>query len=233
MLLESSSLTAAEAARNRPPTVVDSRDSRPGAGAVATLSTPVYARVHDEVEAGARKNPPAQSAATGAAKQASLWQNGDFGFADLIDVINPLQHLPIIATIYRNLSGDQIGMGARVIGGALWGRIGGFVAGIVNSVVEWFTGKDIGDHVYGAIWGKPDANAMAQGPQQRTATPAADAKSETLPPNGGARKNRDDDRVSVLAPGNPMPQRFEKSLYLDEDARDRWRARPPTVHLRA
>jgi hypothetical protein len=46
------------------------------------------------------------------------------------------------------MTGDRLGMAPRVIGGALWGRIGGFVAGLVNSVVEWFTGKDIGDHIY-------------------------------------------------------------------------------------
>jgi hypothetical protein len=81
-------------------------------------------------------------------KSFSLWENGDFGFGDLVDIINPLQHLPIVATIYRNLSGDRIGALPRVVGGALWGRIGGFVTGAVNAVVEWFTGKDIGDHIY-------------------------------------------------------------------------------------
>lgn len=82
------------------------------------------------------------------ANKVSLWENGDFGFGDLLDIINPLQHLPVVSTLYRNLTGDRLGMGPRVIGGALWGRIGGFVAGLANSVVEWFTGKDIGDHIY-------------------------------------------------------------------------------------
>ena len=91
------------------------------------------------------------------AKRFSLWQNSSFEFGDFIDIVNPLQHIPIIATIYRNLSGDQIGMAPRVIGGALWGRIGGFVSGLINSAVEWFTGKDIGDHIYAKIFGEPTA----------------------------------------------------------------------------
>jgi hypothetical protein len=86
-------------------------------------------------------------------KSFALWQNLEFGIGDFIDIINPLQHVPIVATIYRNLTGDRIGMAPRVIGGALWGRIGGFVAGIVNAAVEWFTGKDIGDHIYAAMFG--------------------------------------------------------------------------------
>jgi NAD(P)-dependent dehydrogenase (short-subunit alcohol dehydrogenase family) len=90
------------------------------------------------------------------ANKVSFWENGDFGFGDLLDIINPLQHLPIVATVYRNMTGDRLGIAPRVIGGALWGRIGGLVAGLVNSVVEWFTGKDIGDHIYAFFFGKPE-----------------------------------------------------------------------------
>lgn len=88
-----------------------------------------------------------------------LWEKAEFSFGDLIDVINPLQHIPIVATIYRNMSGDQLGVIPRVIGGALWGRLGGLVAGVVNAVVEWFTGKDIGDHIYAALFGKSGESA--------------------------------------------------------------------------
>jgi hypothetical protein len=108
----------------------------------------------------------AEPQAAKSGKPFSLWENGEFGFADFIDIINPLQHIPIVATIYRNLSGDQIGAAPRVIGGALWGRLGGFVAGVVNAFVEWWSGKDIGDHIYTAIFGPsekvPSATAVAQ-----------------------------------------------------------------------
>lgn len=96
-----------------------------------------------------------------AAKSISLWEGPEFSFGDLLDIINPLQHVPIVATIYRNLSGDQIGTLPRVLGGAVWGRLGGFIAGVVNSMVEWFTGKDLGDHIYSAIWGRPEIGADA------------------------------------------------------------------------
>ncbi|MDP6473864.1 MAG: hypothetical protein QF894_03030 [Alphaproteobacteria bacterium] len=31
-----------------------------------------------------------------------------FGFDDFLDLINPLQHIPIISTIYREITGDTI-----------------------------------------------------------------------------------------------------------------------------
>jgi hypothetical protein len=101
-----------------------------------------------------------EPAAAKEAKPFTLWQKDGFGFADFIDIINPLQHIPIVATLYRNFTGDQIAAAPRVIGGALWGRIGGFVSGLANALVEWWSGKDIGDHIYTAVFNpsKKDAN---------------------------------------------------------------------------
>jgi hypothetical protein len=93
--------------------------------------------------------------ANGSGKSFSLWERADAAFGDLLDVINPLHHIPIVATFYRNMSGDKIGVVSRVVGGALWGRLGGLVAGVVNAVVDWITGKDIGDHIYAAVFGDP------------------------------------------------------------------------------
>jgi hypothetical protein len=89
------------------------------------------------------------------AKPFTLWEKETFAFRDFIDILNPLQHIPIVATVYRNLTDDKIGAAPRVIGGALWGRIGGLVGGVVNAVMDWFTGKDLGDHVYAAFFGNP------------------------------------------------------------------------------
>ena len=109
-------------------------------------------------------------------KPFTLWEKGAFGFGDFVDIINPLQHIPVVATIYRNMTGDRIGFAPRVIGGAVWGRIGGFVSGIVNAVVDWFSGKDIGDHIFSALFGEPnqsrDGTAIAQ-----SAKPVSEKKS--------------------------------------------------------
>ena len=46
---------------------------------------------------------------------------GGLGFRDIVDIINPLQHLPVIGEVYRNVTGDGISDGARHAGHALYG----------------------------------------------------------------------------------------------------------------
>jgi hypothetical protein len=145
---------------------------------------------------------PANPAHTPAAKNIKsfgLWEKGPgFGFGDFIDIINPLQHIPIVATVYRNYTGDQIGAASRIIGGGLWGRIGGFISGLANAVVEWWSGKDIGDHIYAALFGAandaPDTSALSQNKLPMPA-PAAGA-SVPAHANGG-------DAASVICAANP------------------------------
>jgi hypothetical protein len=230
MLLESSPLNSAEAPRETVSTTSDATFSR----RISAAKKSSYARVRDEVEVETRKDRLAKPEAAGAAKKSSLWQNGAFGFGDLIDVINPLQHIPIVSTFYRNLTGDQLGMAPRVIGGALWGRIGGFVAGIVNSVVEWFTGKDIGDHIYTAIFRKSDGNPVAQAtqPESRSAARRKNAaQSEVQPVSDRTKSNGESERLSLLTPEVLLAQRIQNSLYhRDEEHKE---TNSPAVHLRA
>jgi hypothetical protein len=67
-------------------------------------------------------------------------------FLDFLDIINPLQHIPIISTIYRHLTGDELSPAARVAGGALYGGIIGAAVSIANVIVEYASGKDMGEH---------------------------------------------------------------------------------------
>lgn len=55
--------------------------------------------------------------------------DGSFGFADFIDVINPLQHIPGVSDLYRAVTNDQISeeaqqTGKKIYGFALGGPIG-------------------------------------------------------------------------------------------------------------
>ena len=92
-----------------------------------------------------------------------LWGEDGFTFGDLIDLINPLQHIPGVATLYRELTGDQISPGARFLGGSLFGGIPGAVSSLINVAVEDSTGKDIGEHVV-ALFNDADA-PEPEGPQ--------------------------------------------------------------------
>ena len=82
----------------------------------------------------------------GVGKSFHLFGKDGFTFWDLLDIINPLQHIPVVSSFYRSLTGDQIDPGARVAGGAIFGGpIGGAVS-MINAVVEHKTGKDFGEH---------------------------------------------------------------------------------------
>ena len=83
-------------------------------------------------------------------------------FADLLDVLNPLQHTPVIADLYRSISGDEISPGARLAGGTLYGGPLGFLSALANTVVEDATGKDIGGNVLALFSGDddPDNDAL-------------------------------------------------------------------------
>ena len=67
-----------------------------------------------------------------------------FTFLDFIDILNPLQHIPGIATLYRNWSGDTIDPASQIAGSTLYfGPIGAAVAA-ANVAVKASTGRDVG-----------------------------------------------------------------------------------------
>lgn len=176
----------------------------PGAG---------YADVMNQVELAKLPRPAATSASAKSPHERSLWENVEFGFGDFLDIINPLHHIPIVATLYRNFTTDKIGLAPRVIGGALWGRIGGFVAGLVNAAVEWFTGKDIGDHIFAAVWGekKPDNHPVTA---QTTIGRTGDDK-DAAPANLDAMTVPRD--LSLGPIETPKPQRYRQIEKVSPD----------------
>ena len=106
----------------------------------------------------------------------TLFGDDGFSFFDLIDIINPHQHIPIVSSIYRHVTGDELDAAPRVLGSALFGGAIGAVAALVNVVVDEATGKDIGDHALAFfVDEKADGVAVAAAP--------ADADFETA---GGA-----------------------------------------------
>lgn len=78
-------------------------------------------------------------------------------FWDFLDVINPLQHIPLVNSLYRNLTGDQITPMARTIGGAVFGGPLGLVASVYENMVTQTSGKDFGEQIANLIGGNGDA----------------------------------------------------------------------------
>jgi len=104
--------------------------------------------------------------------------DAEFGFGDLVDMVNPLQHIPLVSTLYRDLTGDSIGPAARVIGGTLYGGPIGGGAALMNVAVEYETGRDVtGNMVAMVTEGKaPSYRSVPDRPEQRLAA-AAQAQS--------------------------------------------------------
>ncbi len=77
----------------------------------------------------------------------SLWGSDGLTFGDILDIINPLQHIPIISTIYRSITGDDIAAAPKVAGGALFGGVIGLVVSIIDTAIEQISGQDTGEHL--------------------------------------------------------------------------------------
>lgn len=89
---------------------------------------------------------------------------------DVIDILNPLQHIPFVATLYRELSGDKISTAAKLAGGALFGGPLGLMASIADSIYEQENGAGVIETALNTLTGT-DASAKA------TQVAQADSKS--------------------------------------------------------
>ncbi len=94
----------------------------------------------------------------------SQTKEDNFSFWDMVDVINPMQHLPIIGNIYREITGDGIQPIARIAGGAIFGGIIGAASSIANVIVQETSGKDIGEHMMAMVIDETKEPPLA-GPQ--------------------------------------------------------------------
>lgn len=114
-----------------------------------------------------------------------FWSTDDGpSFAEFLDIINPLQHIPVVSTLYRAITGDQIGTGPRVAGGMLFGGPVGALAAGITALFEEASGGDIGDHIVALIddltGGNDggDAENVATEKQNPAAGPQAAANNE-------------------------------------------------------
>ena len=102
-----------------------------------------------------------------------------FGFDDFLDIINPLQHIPGISSLYREITGDEISPGSRMIGGTIYGGALGMAASFVNSTIEQATGLDIGGNVIAFLGGDETESAPEE---MIAATPAPPDDMMAAPP---------------------------------------------------
>ncbi len=94
-----------------------------------------------------------------------LFGNDGFTFLDFLDIINPLQHIPVISTLYREITDDTLDPGSRVLGSTLFFGPVGTVVSLANVLVDDATGKDMGEHVM-AFFDNEEPYAPGNGPAE-------------------------------------------------------------------
>ncbi len=85
----------------------------------------------------------------------------DFSFGDLLDIVNPLQHIPVVGTLYRWATGDKIGTPEKIAGDTLYGGPMGALSSVADTLFEQATGKNFGDTVLSLFTGHHDAKPAA------------------------------------------------------------------------
>ncbi|TAH36210.1 MAG: hypothetical protein EYC62_03695 [Alphaproteobacteria bacterium] len=112
--------------------------------------------------------------------------NQDFTLADLIDVINPLQHIPVLGSLYRNLTGDTISGPARVIGGLAFGGPMGLLVATSSAIyAQEHGGRDIGEVAIASLGEDEEApehtaeQNKAQVAEENSDDSASDTESKT------------------------------------------------------
>lgn len=98
-----------------------------------------------------------------------------FSFDNLLDIVNPLQHLPIIGTLYRAITHDQIATPEKIAGDTLFGGLWGLVSSLADTAFEAVTGKNFGDTVLALFTGDKKTDIASN------TTKAPDATAQTAP----------------------------------------------------
>lgn len=108
----------------------------------------------------------------------------DFSLGDFIDIINPLQHIPVVGEIYREITGDEIRSATKITGDILYAGLTGGLS-IVGAAISVFneaytehSGESPTMAVANAILGDPRATTTPTG---TTMVADADPKPEAAP----------------------------------------------------
>ena len=103
-------------------------------------------------------------------------------FGDFLDMINPLQHIPVLSSLYRAATGDTISPISRVAGDTLYGGIMGLASAGLSAlgaigdevITAGNGGQSVSSTVMAALFGSPDPTNKADEIQ------VADASSPSL-----------------------------------------------------
>lgn len=122
---------------------------------------------------------------TPGANELFLGPDGKFGWDDFIDIINPLQHIPVVAQIYRAVTGDQAYAASQFAGAIAFGPIS-VASAVLDTMVRSQTGRDAGTDIAAAVLGI-DNRTPEEANLHLVAPPADYASRNTVPEYGDAQ----------------------------------------------
>ncbi len=118
-----------------------------------------------------------------------------FGVTDVLDILNPLQHIPLLGMLYREVTGDTIKPVSQVVGDIGYGLvIGGVAVSVVSAIAsaafEQQTGESpltqVADALFGGDEEAEPSNAgttmLAQATPQAAPAPASAPAATASPP---------------------------------------------------
>lgn len=102
------------------------------------------------------------------------------GFGDIVDALNPLQHLPGVSSVYRYVTGDDISLAARLAGDFLYGGPVGLASGTAMAAFEAITGDSPVGHIASLVEGEGSDAVTPTGTPAAQPHPWMKAPAETV-----------------------------------------------------
>jgi hypothetical protein len=138
-------------------------ESKPGSSKVATRDDPRVVHFKHMPDQDERKALAASGKRwvvdeTPGSRKLFFGDDLKFGWDDLADLVNPLQHIPVVAQIYRAVTGDEINGAAELLGALPFGP-SSFFTSVADLAVRESTGKDMGSNVLAMLFGHNEAPA--------------------------------------------------------------------------
>lgn len=179
------------------------------------VTTPFFSMVnHTNDGARAKLASASTDASTNAGKPLlTTGADGKSFFENVLDVVNPLEHLPIVSTIYHAITGNQSGDVEKIAGDTLYGGPIGLLSSVADVAFEKITGKDFGDTMLAMVGlGGDDAkdsdtklaSNAAKTPDAETAVTAALNKASLTPATKIAQAATATPLLTTVSPVAPV-----------------------------
>ncbi len=133
---------------------------------------------------------------TGQSSAAAATPDVTMSFGDVLDMLNPLQHIPVVSAVYRAATGETINPVSRIAGDSLYGG----VLGVASAVLSTFIA--MGDEAIGALNKEPSASSMLA---SAVGIGGAD-KTDSSATQGAEKSSTSTGQSSPLPPAQSSPE---------------------------